>query len=62
MKHKKVKSATCWAVVPFATTREWGHMIVFRDRNLAQHFADSDPFYREVVQYDLIPVKNRGKS
>ena len=59
MKSNKKSGQIGYAVTPFATTRNWGHMMVFRDAELAQKFADADPLYREIVEMKLIPLPKR---
>ena len=58
---KRVKHATGWAIYPYATTKGWGYMMVFRDKELAQKFADADPYYRELIELELRPISKKRK-
>lgn len=62
MKPSPIRAVRGFALFPYATTKSWGHMMLFRDSQLAADFALVDPFYREVVEVEIRPLKRKGKK
>ena len=37
--------STAWILFPYATTRSWGHAMIFKDKKSAEAYAKEDAFY-----------------
>lgn len=49
----KKQAFTAWILYPYATTRSWGHAMLFRSKEAAESYAEDDAFYVVPKQVEI---------
>lgn len=50
-----------WVLVPYATTREYGRLEIYRDKEVALMIAEIDPYFRTIMEVQIIPIKPKKR-